>query len=156
MKTLLTTIALVAVTATGAFAKPVTIEECISVYAPDSADGGSFELFSRSVMEEVAECAIEAGRYQESKDIRDAISEYNEADAVHFWIDGTNSFLDRVYSEDDGSSEVINELEAEVNTLESKVESYRRIAKHVTGWVKDYGPQKWIATQASNMLDGQL
>ena len=149
MKTLLTTIALVAATTTASFAQPVTVEECISVYAPDSADGGSFELFSRSVMEEVAECSMEAGRYQESKDIRDAISEYNEADAVHFWIDGTNSFLARVYSDDDGSSEVIEELE-------TKVESYNRIAKHVTGWVKDYGPQKWIAEQASKMLGNQL
>ena len=97
MKTLLTTVALVAATATASFAQPVTVEECISVYAPDSADGGSFELFSRSVMEEVGQCAIEAGRYQESKDIRSAISDYNQDDAVHFWIDGTDSFLDRVY-----------------------------------------------------------
>ena len=97
MKTILTTIALVAATATASFAQPVTVEECISVYAPDSADGGSFELFSRSVMEEVAECSMEAGRYQESKDIRSAISDYNQDDAIHFWIDGTDSFLDRVY-----------------------------------------------------------
>ena len=43
-----------------------------------------------------------------------------------------------------------------ISNLKAKIESYRRIAKHVVGWVKDYGPQSWVAEQASDMLEDQL
>ena len=44
----------------------------------------------------------------------------------------------------------------ELEAANDKISSYRQIAKHVVGWVKDFGPQSWIAEQASDMLEGQL
>ena len=50
----------------------------------------------------------------------------------------------------------VDYLWGKVHALEAKIETYRRIAKHVVGWVKDYGPQAWIAEQADKMLGNQL
>ena len=44
----------------------------------------------------------------------------------------------------------------ELEAANDKISSYRQIAKHVVGWVKDFGAQPWIAEQASDMLEGQL
>ena len=106
----------------------------------------------------------------------DTIASYNVSD-MKVYFDSPTDFVHSVYGQIAANADAVaatadleDALQAEtalrekqvdylwgkVHALEDKVETYRRIAKHVVGWVKDYGPQAWIAEQANNMLGNQL
>ena len=188
MKTLFTTLAVVAVSSSVAFAGAPDCGEhqdlCDKAYALGDTNGWhnginhQIETLNLYTQEEVTALVLE-GQYAVIELYQADIEKLAaEKDAIianlsaeyEVLLDQHNAQVEAVQTLQPAVQKYYNELnwlqadfdeyKAETNqiisNLKAKISSYREIAKHVVGWVKDYGPQSWIAEQANRMLKDQL
>ena len=188
MKTLFTTLAVVAVSSTAAFAGAPDCGEhqklCDDAYALGDANGWhnginhQIETLGLYTQEEVTALVLEG-----QQAVIDAYRADIDKLSAHYEgiIDEKHRIYEELLVEHQNAQEAIQTLQPAVqkyynelnwlqadfdeykaettqtiSNLKAKINSYRQIAKHVVGWVKDFGAQPWIATQASDMLEDQL
>ena len=99
----------------------------------------------------------------------DAIASYN-VDDMKTYFNNPTDFVHSVYGQVANANEAtanaqasadkavaeanktVSALKAKIKEMSAKMAKFERSAKHVVGWVKDYGPQSWIAEQANRLF----
>ena len=99
----------------------------------------------------------------------DAIASYN-VDDMKTYFNNPTDFVHSVYGQVANANEAtanaqasadkavaeanktVSALRAKIKEMSAKMAKFERSAKHVVGWVKDYGPQSWIAEQANRLF----